>query len=70
VLPGQHQTRIGILVRVTASPITTWGSSSLGLEVGSTLHHVRDRLPAVVRVVAVDYPLAGSSLRARRVYRR
>jgi hypothetical protein len=35
-----------------------------------TLHHVRRRLPARVRVVAPEHPLTGRELRARHVYRR
>jgi hypothetical protein len=40
------------------------------LEARFTLHHVRRRLPAEVRVVASDHPLTGRVLRARHVYRR
>ena len=40
------------------------------LGVGVTLHHVRARLPAQVRITASSHPLAGKALRARHVYRR
>jgi hypothetical protein len=40
------------------------------LEARFTLHHVRRRLPARVRVVAPEHPLTGQALRARHVYRR
>jgi hypothetical protein len=40
------------------------------LEGGITLHHVRSRLPAEVRIVAAAHPFAGRVLRARHVYRR
>lgn len=43
-------------------------SSPLG--VGLTLHHVRRRLPADVRVTDPTHALAGQVLRARHVYRR
>src|SRR5205823_6498072 len=35
-----------------------------------TLHHVRRRLPAEVRVVTPGHALTGQALRARHVYRR
>ncbi|MGH3952166.1 MAG: hypothetical protein ACRDSE_24150, partial [Pseudonocardiaceae bacterium] len=37
---------------------------------GVTLHHVRSRLPAEVRVIASSHPLSGQLLHARHVYRR